>query len=551
MKNQNRHQSVHLLDRREFTSIAAFGAASLAMGHAFAKATVSSDSLPMSWSDWGRLDATAMSELLASRQVSAQEVSAQCAAAVEALNPVLNCVVEVFDDVVDDPFSDGMNSEGSFSGVPMFVKDLGSKLKGRLQEKNSFFAKGFRAAWDDPLTRNFRRAGFNLMARTSIPSGALHVTEGLLTGISRNPWNTEHTPGGSSGGASASIASGIVPLSHCSDGGGSIRSPATLCGLMGLKGTRGLIPLMRGVAYDQVYFLMEGVITRTVRDQAAVYDEIMWHAPDDKLFMPIKTPDMPFAEQIRRAPGKLNIALSTGQWGRRSGSDTKRPVHLEIIERTRQVAAVLQSLGHTIVEVEDKDICDFGKLFDAFEWFYTYANDWAELSEATGVPINENTLEPAYIAMHEYQKSHPMPPGTGDRSRAANAELSEQWARFFAQYDLLLMPADVETAMKVKGPLSPFTELNNDAEFLNWVQDHLDDARYFIPANAIGLPAMAFPTGLLSNGLPAGAQLYGRWGADALTLQVAAQLERAKPEWFNRNPPVHVSNLSSEGVLQP
>ena len=136
-----------------------------------------------------------------------------------------------------------------------------------------------------------------------------------------------------------------------------------------------------------------------------------------------------------------------------------------------------------------------------------------------------------------------MPPDTVDNARAANAGLAEQWARFFAQFDLLLAPSDVDGATKVKGPLSPFTELKNEAEFLNWVENHLDDARYFIPSNALGLPAIGFPTGLLKNGLPCGAQLYGRWGSDGLIMQIAAQIERAKPEWFGMVPPVHVSNI--------
>jgi Asp-tRNA(Asn)/Glu-tRNA(Gln) amidotransferase A subunit family amidase len=497
----------------------------------------------MSWKEWSKLDATALAQLLASKQLSPVEAAAQAAKAVELINPKLNCVIEVFDDVVKNPLLDGMNVNGPFHGVPMFAKDTGSHLKGRLQEKNSFFYKGHRSEYDDPLIRNFRRAGFNLMARTPIPSGGFHVTEGLLTGITRSPWNLEYTPGGSSGGASASVASGIVPICHASDGGGSTRSPAVLCGLVGHKATRGLVPFLHGLSYDMLYMVMEGVITRTVRDQAAAYDEMIWRSPVDKAFIPIQMPEVPFAEQIKREPSRLKIALSTGNWSRRSAGESARPVNKEVIAQTRKVAKLLESLGHTVVEVKDEEICDFAKLFKAFEWFYFYGNQWEALSKKSGVPINEKTLEPAYFAMIEYQKKHPMPPDTVDKARAANAELSEQWARFFAQYDLLLTPADGDGAMQVKGPISPFAELKNEAEFLNWVEDHLDDARYFIPDNAIGLPAIGFPAGLLDSGLPCGAQLHGRWGADGLVMQVTAQIERAKQEWFGMRPPVHLANL--------
>ena len=528
------------MDRRTvvkgLTAAAMAAAVGSAGGHARA-----SEGLAMSWDEWGSLDATGLARLLAAGRVTPAEVAAQAAKAVELINPELNCVIEVFDDVVANPLADGMNVSGPFHGVPMFMKDTGSHMKGRLQEKNSFFYKGNRGEYDDPLPRNLRRAGLNLIGRTTM--GSLHVTEGLLTGITRNPWNTDHTPGGSSGGSSASVAAGIVPICHSSDGGGSTRSPANLCGLVGHKPTRGLLPTPHGVTYDMLYMVVEGVITKTVRDQAVAYDQMIWRASADKAFIPIQMPETPFAEQIKRDPSRLRIALNTGDWSRRGAADSARPVRPEVIERTREVGMLLQSLGHDVVEVRDEEICDFAKLFKAFEWFYLYVYPWEAMSEESGVPINEETLEPAYLAMVEHQRQNPMPPGIVDAARAANAELADQWAALYAQYDLLLTPADGDGAMTVEGPISPFTELNGEAEYLDWIENHMDDARYFIPDNAMGLPAIGIPTGLLASGLPCGVQLHGRWGADGLILRTAAQIERAKPEWFNMVPPVHVSRL--------
>ena len=532
------------MSRREFTRKSAIGAMGLAIGSSFiSQARAAQDGLAMSWDEWGKLDATAMARLLTAGQVTPQEVAAQAAKASELLNPKLNCVLEIFDDVVKNPLKDGMNVNGPFHGVPLVVKDTGSHLKGRLQEKSTIFSKGDRSTYDDPLMRNFRRGGINILGRAAM--GSLHITEGLLNGHTLNPWNLEHTPGGSSGGSSASVAAGIVPLGHSSDGGGSTRSPANLTGLIGHKATRGLLPPATGTSYEMVYMVMEGVITKSVRDQAAAYDQMIWRSPSDPAFIPIQMPDVPFAEQIKRDPARLKIALNTGNWSRRAVGESGRPVSPEVIDRTQQVAKLLESLGHTVVEVDEKEICDFEQLYKAFEWFYLYVYDWAAQSEQSGIPINEKTLEPAFMAAVEYRKKHPMPAGILDAARAANAQLAGQWAKFYTKYDLLLTPSDGDGAMRAngKGVLSYFAQLDSEADYLNWIADHLDDARYFIPANTIGFPAISLPTGLLKSGLPCGSQLQGRWGDDGRIMQVAAQIERAKPDWFNMVAPVHSSLL--------
>jgi amidase len=529
------------MTRKQFLRTSMLASASLmASSKVF---SLGSGGLAMSWSEWGSLDATGMAQLLAAGKVTPREVAEQAAKASELLNPKLNCVLEIFNDVVKNPLKDGMNPNGAFHGVPMVVKDTGSHLKGRLQEKATIFHKGDRSEYDDPLMRNFRRGGLNILGRA--PMGSLHVTDSLLTGFTLNPWSLDHTPGGSSGGPAASVAAGIVPVGHASDGGGSTRSPANLNGLIGHKPTRGLFPAPLGTSYDMLYMVMEGVITRTVRDQAQAIDQMLWRSPGDAPFIPIQMPDVPFAEQITQEPAKLKIALNTGNWSRRGPSESARPVNPEVIERTRQTAKVLESLGHTIVEVDEKEICDFEKLYKAFEWFYLYVYDWAAQAEQSGHPVNEKTLEPAFRAAVEYRTKHPMPPGIVDEARAANALLAAQWADFYSKYDLLLTPSDGDGAMlgKGKGALSPFVRLDTEAEYLNWVEDHLDDARYFIPANTLGFPAISIPTGLLKSGLPCGVQLQGRWGADGRILQTAAQVERTKPNWFGMIAPVHSSRL--------
>ena len=528
------------LNRREFTTKSAMGALGVAIGCSLpSRSHAATNGLAMSWAEWGKLDATGMARLLATKRVTPAEVAAQAAKAVELLDPKLNAVVEVFADVVVNPLKDGMNQDGPFHGVPMFIKDAGSVMKGRLRESSMAFLKGNRAEKDSPLVRNFRRAGFNLIGRTAIPAGGMHITDSLLEGITRSPWDLERTPGGSSGGTSASVAAGIVPISHGSDGGGSTRSPAVLCGLVGHKPTRGLLP-----AYSSYYLgpiVTEGVITKSVRDTALAFDQMIHEEPSDQKFIPVRLPETPFSKQIQSDPRRLKIAINTGDWTR-----TGTKVDPEVVERVHDVAKLLESLGHTIVEVKESEVCDQRLLFDNIRTLlYIYGLDWKAFSEASGVPINETTLEPCYRQQVEYRANNPYTLEIRERERAAIVEVSKQVAAFMANYDALLMPVDQSAATIAgpKNPISPLFPVNNQKEYLEWIERHIDDSRYNTLANFTGIPAIAFPAGLVSSGLPTGAQLYSTWANDGLLMQVAAQIERAKPEWFGMVPPVHVSRV--------
>ena len=528
------------MDRREFMRNASVAAGGIAVGGSlFSRADAAEDGLAMSWAEWGKLDATGMARLLAAKQVTPAEVAAQAAKAVALIDPKINCVIEVFDDVVANPLKDGMNQDGPFHGVPMFMKEAGSTMKGRLRESSMAFMKGNRAEKDSPLVRNFRRAGFNLIGRTAIPAGGMHVTDSILEGISRNPWNLERTPGGSSGGSSGAVAAGIVPISHGSDGGGSTRSPAILCGLVGHKPTRGLIP-----AYSNYYLgpiVTEGVITKSVRDTALVYDQMIHEEPADNKFIPVRLPEVPFSKQIQRDPRRLKIALNTGDWTR-GGTKIDR----EVVERVQEVAKLLESLGHIVIEVKESEICDMDLLFDNIRTLlYHYGPDWKAMSKATGIPLNEKTLEPAYLQQVVYREKHPVTLEIRERERAAIAKVSQQVAIFMAKYDALLSPVDLATATIAgpKNPISPLAPVNNQAEYLNWIELHIDYSRYNTLANFTGIPSIGFPTGLLSNGMPIGAQLNSTWSNDGLLMQAAAQIERAQSEWFGMIPPLHTSKL--------
>ena len=530
------------ISRRDFTKKFVLGGMSIAIGGALpSNLYAAGNGLAMSWVEWGKLDATAMARLLATKQVTPAEVAAQAAKAVELLNPKINCVIEVFDDVIANPLKDGMNQYGPFHGVPMFMKDVGSGMKGRLQESATAFLKGNRIETDSPLVRNFRRAGFNLIGRTAIPTGGMHITDSFLEGISRNPWNLERTPGGSSGGSSGAVSAGIVPIAHGSDGGGSTRSPATLCGLVGHKPTRGLLPAYKSYYLGIGPIATEGVITKSIRDTALAYDQMIYSEPGDNKFIPVQLPQTAFSNQILSNPKRLKIALNTGDWTR-----TGTRIDPEVVAHVHETARVLESLGHTIVEVKESEICDQQLLFDNIRTLlYHYGVDWAAVSKATGIPITEKTLEPVYRQQIEYRAKNPITLEIRERERAAMVKISKQVAVFMAKYDALLMPVDASPATLAgpKNPLSALTSINNQKEYLEWVELLIDDSRYNTVANFSGTPSIAFPTGLSSSGLPIGAQLQSTWGNDGLLMQVAAQIERAKPAWFGMTPPLHVSNL--------
>ena len=323
--------------------------------------------LAMGWADWARHDGVALAELVRTRQVSAQQVAAQAAAAVARLNPKLEAVIELFDDVRANPDADGPDKAGKLYGVPIFLKDLGSGLKGRTQDSGSAFTKGTRIGATDPVVENFLRAGLVPLGRSTTPEfGMTFDTTTDYRGevkVTRSPWNLARTPGGSSGGSAAAVAAGIVPLSMSSDGGGSTRIPASFCGLVGLKASRGRVPqpLARNEYVTRIS--IDGVVSRSVRDTAAVYDYLS-RVPNGGSFIKMGAPAGSYLDAIAREPGKLKIGLSTARWGR--GTDTDP----EVAARVREAARLLESLGHAVEELNDDAICDWDTMWQ------TYTTQW-------------------------------------------------------------------------------------------------------------------------------------------------------------------------------
>ncbi len=487
--------------------------------------------LAMSWSEWAQHDGTALAERVRRRELTPAELSAQAAAAVARTDPPLSAVVELFEDVLADPLRDGMDAAGPFAGVPFLMKDLGPMLKGRLQEMGSKLMAGNRAASDAFLTGRMRRAGLNLIGRTTTPEfGVCSSAENPAVYITRNPWDTGYTTLGSSAGTAAMVAAGAVPLSHATDGGGSIRIPAGACGNIGLKVSRGVFSIAPYASDLTGLVSIQGCHSRSVRDTALFVDSCRGGAPGE--FMPYWMPDEPYTTLIGRDPGRLRIALSH-EWG-----DYRATPHF-VAELTR-VGRFLEDLGHHVDWALPK--VDIRAAFAAQTTCYisNFAQTIANLIAPLGLARPpEDKVEPINIRIWEAGI------GTTYTDRAKMQAVFNTTARgfgaFFEDWDIILTPI---TALPTP-PIGTreYLTTSDNPDVLDWFENLWRAFAYTPLANLCGIPGISLPLGRQESGLPLGIQAQARQGADGMLLQLAAQIERAIGGRWNegRVPGVHVT----------
>ncbi|MCQ4161634.1 amidase [Roseomonas sp. GC11] len=485
----------------------------------------------MSWEEWARHDAVALAGRVRAGEISAAELAAQAAAGIALLNPSLGAVVEVFDDVVADPLRDGMNAQGCFAGVPYLMKDLGPTLRGRLQEMGSRLMRGNRAAADSHLTGRIRQAGLNIIGRTTTPEfGCCSSAENPEVYVTRNPWNLGYTTNGSSAGTAAMVAAGVLPLSHATDGGGSIRIPAGACGNLGLKPSRGVFSIAPHASDLTGLVSIQGCHSRTVRDTAAFVDHCRGGAPGE--FMPYWMPAEPYSDLIRRDPGRLRIALSH-EWG-----DYRATPHF--VRELERIGRLLESLGHHVEWA--LPAVDFRAAFAAQTTCYisNFAQTVANLIAPLGLERPpEDQVEPINIRIWEAGRNI----SYTERARMQTVfnTTSRAFGAFFEEWDIILTPI---TALPT--PVLGTTEyltISDNPSVLDWFGNLWKNFAYTPLANLCGIPGLSMPLGWQESGLPLGIQAQAKQGNDGLLLQLAAQIERALEGRWNdgKKPGVHVT----------
>ncbi len=515
--------------RRELM-IAAAGAAALAALPREARGAPSGHAL--SWDEWARHDALGLAALVRSKQVAPRELAQQAATAIAALNPRLNAVIEVWRDRVDD-LDERTLGDGPFRGVPFAWKDLGTAEAGRTQESGSRLLKGWRAPVESTLATRWKRAGLNPLARTTTPEfGFTLITESTLAGATRNPWNLDHTPGGSSGGAGAVVASGILPMAHSSDGGGSTRIPASFCGNVGLKTSRGTVSLAPGADHLLASIVSELVNTRSVRDTAAALDAAFGAAPGEAF--PFAKPERPYLDEVGAPTGRLRIAVATAPFGTLGATP-------EILAETRRVAKQLEGLGHVVEErTPALDYAAYLRAFVAI-WIASAGGQVAGIEAETGRKAGPENLEPiVWLAVQAAQKMSAL---ELSGAHAAQSATSRALGAFFAEgWDVLLTPTVARPTPEIGSRLNL---LQTDVSLDAWFEPVMAAVPYTPLCNFTGVPAISLPLAQLGNGasaMPLGMHFVAPMGEDARLIRLAAQLEEAAP-WKDRRPALHVTRI--------
>ena len=481
------------------------------------------------------LDATAHAELISAREATSTELVDAAIERIEQLDGSINAVImrwferarhqaAAFDEL---PIT-AEQRNAPFAGVPFLLKDLGNHVAGLP------LTSGNRAAYDEtPLSRHdsnlvvhFRDAGLITLGRSNSPEfGSLPVTEPLAYGPTRNPWDTDHTPGGSSGGAAAAVAAGMVPIAHASDGGGSIRIPASCSGLVGLKPSQGRVSM--GPERDESGLSTQLCVSRSVRDTARMLDAVHGPGVGDSVIAP--APLRPYVEELGADPGRLRIGLLDRH---PIGGD----LHPDCVTAVRAAAQLLEGLGHDVSlghppVLEDGE---FPRRFAAM-WAALMAVGIDGLGQTIGRPLTADDVEPVNWAQGEYAAQ--LSAAQYATALAAVGQYRRQVQGWWAEgWDLLLTPTLAAPPLPIGGL---YGDQGDDVHPDNPMAPSIRAGRFvaFTPQfNASGQPAISLPLHWNDAGLPIGVQLVAAYGREDVLIRIASQLEAAAP-WADRHPP--------------
>ena len=484
-------------------------------------------------------DAIALGKLIRDGKVKPTELLELTIQRIEHLNPKLNAVIhKIYDQAraiardCDSRSHRSASPETIFYGAPFLLKDLVAEYKGTPFHEGSRAVEGYVSKLDTELVKRQKAVGLIVVGKTNTPEfGLLPTTEPELYGPTVNPWDPTLTPGGSSGGSAAAVAAGIVPMAHGNDGGGSIRIPASCCGIFGLKPTRGrnsLGPLFGDIGSGIV---CEHTVTRTVRDSAALLDATSRPDPGDPYYAP--SLQRPFLEEVGREVGRLKIGFLTSVpegWG------VETQLHPDCEEAAKDAAQLCESLGHIVEEIVTKEL-GYPNLFKVYGSLFSCLTGHfiAYWEKELDKELRQDQFEP--LTWTSYQAGLKR---TGAYYLGVVEELqrfSRKIARFYneSDYDVILSPTMTIPPTK----LGAFQPTSDDP--MRGFRASSAFCAFTEIQNITGQPAMSVPLFWNEGNVPIGVQFAGRFGDEATLFRLAAQLEQARP-WIDRKPPIHCSN---------
>ena len=494
----------------------------------------------LSQDDYQSYDAMGLAELVRQGEVSAEELLQAAIQRAEVVNPEINAIITPLHDFAREQIRNGL-PQGPFSGVPFLLKDLLASLAGTPMSNGSNAFKGQLSPSDSELVRRYKNSGVIIFGKTNTPEfGLMGVTEPKAFGPSRNPWNTQHTPGGSSGGSAAAIAAGIVPMASGGDGGGSIRIPSACCGLFGLKPSRGRTPT--GPYYSELWdgAAVEHVLTRSVRDSAAMLDVIA--GPDGSSPYPLSM-ESSYLDALNQSLRPLKVGFTTRSF---VGND----IDAEAIKAVEHTVKLLTELGHDVEEVELQ--LDGEALADSYltMYFGHVAADMEYAAQLLGTGFGNLDVEDATKTVGYLGKAISAEQFVSAKRRWN--QFAQTMAMYHQRFDILLTPtlatppveigafeppASEKLAMKFVNAFGLHKLLLKSGMVKQMAIESLKKLPFTQLSNLTGAPAMSVPLYWTESGLPLGVQFMAPMGDEKTLFQLANQLESAQP-WFNRTAPI-------------
>jgi amidase len=482
----------------------------------------------MQLAEYAKYDALGLAELVARKELSPKELALTAAQAIERANPLIKAVVETYPDRIEQLDEASLGS-GPFRGVPFLTKDVFGHEKGRKIEFGSRLCKGMTVEAGTYYVDQLKAAGVNILGRSAAPEYSMSATtESVMYGNTSNPWREGYSAGGSSGGAQAAVTSGMVPIAHGSDIGGSIRIPASWCGGVGLKPSRGRVSIGPVVDEGGFGFSMNFIQAKTVRDAAAMLDCVSHPQIGDPFIIP--KPEEPYAALAKKAPRRLKVALVlTELFGVR--------IDPEVAAAVRETGRALEAMGH-VVETIEADIGGIDTLRAMNElFFFAFDARLEGYAKRSGTKVGTATLEPVILSIYEWSKS--ITPARFMAALGAVNAARRKMARVFTKHDVMLSP----TTTRVAEPWGNYNLSKLGVSAANIVEELFAiPCQFTVPHNIMGTPAMSLPLAMHSTGVPIGVQLAAKPAEEHLLLQLATALEQSMP-WASRMPSLHVSKM--------